>query len=115
MGYDKVTTVDYEDLFAEHLFPPKKTKLQEQIEMLVTNGLGYQTKTDFLDIPPEEVFDSSIYQRIWESVDAYEVHLLELNNRINRDGRLDILIEKYKRAIVNKAELSYILENYSQE
>lgn len=86
---------------------PEPTPIQKQIEMAVTNGLGYDTTTKYVKRQPLQVrwvSDSDIKN----SNEGVQIHLAELDARINPSARLNGIIEDYKELAIRMAEFGWM-------
>lgn len=122
MGLEK-TFVKYLLLFEKQFLfekqQPEPTALQKQIEMKVTNGLGYDTRTQYYDKKKQydKIIQSAkknpdqlavslycLYRlyhldndlRIRSTPEGLRIHLAELDARIKPNKKLNDLIKAYK-------------------
>lgn len=86
---------------------PESTALQTQIEMAVTNGLGYDTRTQYVERKPDQLISLVNNSQIHETPEGLRIHLAELDSRTNPSRRLNDLIKTYKKLAVDMAELPY--------
>jgi hypothetical protein len=101
---------DFTQLFRIYLFgeKPEPTAFQKQIEMVVTNGLGYDTRTQYVERKPDQLFSLANDSQIHDTPEGLRIHLAELDSRTNPRGRLNNLIKTYKQLAVNMAELPFM-------
>lgn len=74
----------------------KPTEIQKRIELNVTNGLGYEQKSEhlsFLDVLSDSFLNS--YNR--NTNEGLQIHLAEMDNRVKPDFELENIITTYKK------------------
>jgi hypothetical protein len=101
---------DFTQLYRIYLFgeKPEPTALQKQIEMAVTNGLGYDTGTQYVERKPDQLISLANDSQIHDTPEGLRIHLAELDSKTNPSRRLNDLIKTYKRLAVDMAELPYM-------
>lgn len=79
----------------------KQIKIQESIEKTVTNGLGYEPRTSYLEEFHPTYSDPSVPESVIKNtVEGLKTHLGELDLKINPDDEsLRDLVGQYKRYI----------------
>ena len=100
MGYEK-----YFFLFEKE---PEPTQTQKDIEMAVTNDLGYNTRTQYVERKSNFFKLITSDSKIHDTPKGLEIHLAELDARTNPSKRLNDLIKTYKQLAVDMAELPYM-------
>ncbi len=94
----KTQTEDLTHLYKIYLFGerPEPTALQRQIENIVTNGLGYDTRTQYVERKPDQLFSLANNSQIHDTPEGLRIHLAELDARTKPSIRLNELIPTYK-------------------
>lgn len=84
----------------------EQTKTQREIEQLVTNGLGYDTRTRYVEENSGQ-FSIASYSQIHDTPESLRAHLGELDAKTNPSRALNDLIKTYKDLAIDMAELPY--------
>ena len=79
----------------------KPTEVQERIEQMLTNGLGYDSRTDFGSCDNQKLI---ILDNLHDSSVGLGVHLTDMSQRTNPGKSLGQIAEDHARRV---AELSY--------
>ncbi len=110
--YKKIPELDYVfDLLSKE--PIEQTPLQKQIEKTVTNGLGYDTSTQYTDpnsydsIHKYNLIIGSPLHNIHNTPEGLRIHLAELDQRTNPSFHLEELIKLYKKLVVDIENLPF--------
>lgn len=87
---------------------PESTQIQKDIEMIVTNGLDYDTRTQYVKIKPDQLITIVQDHKIHDTPEGLRIHLAELDARTNPSRRLNDLITTYKQIAVDMTKLPYL-------
>ena len=88
---------------------PEPTEIQKTIEDNVTNGLGYESRTQYVTMKSDQLFEGIARDsQIHDTPEGLKIHLAEMDARINPSERLRSIIKAYKQVAVGMAELPYM-------
>jgi len=87
---------------------PESTDFQKQIERNVTNGLGYDSRTTYVEKEDKLLIGFIKPSNIKNSHEGLKIHLAEMDNAINPSQRLTDIISQYKQVARDIESLPYM-------